>query len=91
MGFRLHLVGPALLTEDYTVLDTDYTSFASVWNCREFHLLGGVFRREFGWILSREDSGLGQEGYEKAERALSQFGIKTEKLEKTDRSKCLKK
>ena len=90
VGFRLHLVAAGLLTEDYMVLDTDYTNFATVWNCREFHMLGGVFRREFGWILGREE-GLGQGAYTKAEQALHKFGIKTEKFEKTDRTKCLKK
>merc|ERR1712228_731368 len=47
--------------EDYQVLATDYTSYASVWNCKEFPMLGILVRREFAWILARENV-LGADG-----------------------------
>merc|ERR1719483_948796 len=89
-GLRLHLVGNGLLTEEYMVLDTDYTSFASVWNCREFPMMGGIFRREFGWILGRGGY-LPRETYARAELAFTKFGIKTEKLKQSDRTGCIRK
>ena len=69
------------------ILDTDYTQYASVWTCKEFRMMGIILRREFGWVLGREER-LSEEVFKKAKHAMQKFGIRTDKLEITDRSLC---
>ena len=55
-NLKLHLEESIdLPDEEYQVLATDYKSYASVWNCKEFPMLGILVRREFAWILAREN------------------------------------
>ena len=90
----LHL-DPAmdLPDEEYQVLDTDYVSFASVWTCKEFPMLGILVRREFAWILARE--GLVGEGGRVPDTDLKtaidvyqKFGIDVTQFQISDLSNC---
>ena len=90
----LHL-DPAmdLPEEEYQVLDTDYVTFASVWSCKEFPMLGILVRREFAWILVRE--GLVGEGGRVPDTALKtamdvyqRFGIDVTQFQISDLRNC---
>merc|ERR1711970_1259513 len=73
----LHLDTQELPDEEYQVLDTDYENFASVWNCKEFPMYGILVRREFAWILGREEimESIGKMSEEVLETAVDAFRI----------------
>ena len=92
-GISLHLDSSDLPDEVYQVLDTDYETFASVWNCKEFPMLGVLVRREFAWIIGREEvmeaTGRIPEGMlNNAVEAFSRFGIDVAQFELTESSSC---
>merc|ERR1711951_226209 len=49
----LSLEGVDLIPRMFKVLDTDYTSYASVYSCYEF-VFFGPFHIEFAWVLKRD-------------------------------------
>ena len=74
-----------LPAEQYQVLATDYSTYAAVWNCKEFVFPGELLRREFAWVLAREAL------HEVPSQALEAFhsaGIDTGRLVRDDRSQC---
>ena len=79
--------------EEYQVLSTDYVSYASVWNCKEFPMLGILVRREFAWILVREEvieeSGkMPDRTLKSAIDAYERFGIDVEQFAISDQRSC---
>ena len=54
----------------YRVLDTDYTSFACVYEC----VSAGVFKFEFGWILARNNV-LSEQELNRAYDVFKKYGI----------------
>ena len=92
-GLALHWDTADLPDEVYQVLDTDYDTFASVWNCKEFPMLGILVRREFAWIISREEAieptGRIPDGMLKdAMNVYSVFGIDIGKFEVIEDFRC---
>ena len=92
-GLSLQLDSSDLPDEVYQVLDTDYDTFASVWNCKEFPMLGVLVRREFAWIIAREEvmeaTGKIPDGMMKhAEDVFSRFGINVGQFDISDQSRC---
>ena len=90
----LHL-DPSLDLPDevYQVLETDYVTYASVWNCREFPMLGILVRREFAWIIGREEvmeatSRIPHRVLKNAIGAYERFGIDVKQFEITDQMRC---
>ena len=92
-GLALHWDTADLPDEVYQVLHTDYETFASVWNCKEFPMLGILVRREFAWIISREEvmeaTGRIPDGMLKnAINVYSKFGIDIGQFEVTEQFRC---
>ena len=90
----LHL-DPSLDLPDevYQVLATDYVTYASVWNCKEFPMLGILVRSEFAWIISREEvmeatGKMPDIALKNAIGAYEQFGIDVQQFEITDQMGC---
>ena len=83
----IDLEGVDLEVEPFLVLDTDYTSFASVYTCHHYVSIG-VVRRQFGWILTREGVELDQETRTRALAAFSQQELSSSRLQWTDNTGC---
>ena len=90
----LHL-DPSLDLPDevYQVLATDYVTYASVWNCKEFPMLGILVRREFAWIIGREEvmeatGKMPDRALKNAIGAYERFGIDVKQFEITDLMRC---
>ena len=83
----IDLEGVDLQVEPFLVLDTDYTSFASVYTCHHYVSIG-VVRRQFGWILTREGVELDQETRTRALAAFSQQELSSSRLQWTDNTGC---
>ena len=73
--------------EVYQVLDTDYVSYASVWNCKEFPMFGILVRREFAWILAREEV-IEDRTLKNAIEAYKRFGIDVEQFDISNHRSC---
>ena len=78
----------SLPNEEYIILETDYIDFASVWNCREFVMMGILVRREFGWILTRKSEPFSQVLLDKVLRSYQGYGIDTEQFDFSSFTKC---
>ena len=79
--------------ERYQVLGTDYESYASVWNCEEFVYLGALVRREFGWILSKDElmdstGRIPDKDMKTAIKAFEKFGIDVSEFVVSDLKTC---
>ena len=79
--------------EVYQVLETDYVTYASVWNCKEFPMLGILVRREFAWIIGREEvveatGKMPDRALKNAIGAYERFGIDVKQFEITDQMRC---
>ena len=90
----LHL-DPSLDLPDevYQVLETDYVTYASVWNCKEFPMLGILVRREFAWIIGREEvmeatGKMPGRVFKNAIGAFERFGKDVKQFEITDQMSC---
>ena len=86
----LHL-DPSLDLPDevYQVLATDYVTYASVWNCKEFPMFGILVRREFAWIIGREEvmeatGKMPEKALKNAIGAYERFGIVVKQLAISD-------
>ena len=79
--------------EVYKVLETDYVTYASVWNCKEFPMLGILVRREFAWIIGREEvmeatGRIPGKALKNAIDIYEQFGIDVKQFEITEQMRC---
>jgi hypothetical protein len=77
----------------YQVLETDYVTYASDWNCKEFPMLGILVRSEFAWIVGREEvmeatGKMPDRTLKKAIGAYERFGIDVKQLEISDQMRC---
>lgn len=79
----LNLAGKA----DYSVLDTDYDTYAVVFECQK---LASIIHRKSTAILSRAPS-LAQEVLAKERKLVSDMGISTRDLDTIDHSVCVRR
>ena len=84
----IDLEGRDLLVEPFIVLDTDYTSFASVYTCHLYLVFGGVVHRQFGWVLLRDNVKLNEEMTSRALDAFSHQNLDSLRLLWSDNSNC---
>ena len=86
---NIDLSGQGLEPEPYIVLDSDYTNFASVYSCHHYVVYGGVLRREFAWVISREQDSLDNQDIKaRAIRAFADQHIDVDRLVWNNLTQC---